>query len=154
VSKTSVRSTRFWKRLIQSYGARLSDQYGPTCPEDWCAVIDRADDERLASALITIRRDHLQFPPTLGQFEAAIPQRKLHGGDSVPDRLALHARNRLSLCEHQTCASWSYFGKVGEEWYEPWKENRKTYETHGVVIPSCSTCGKSSFRVTVQDLSA
>lgn len=152
--QTSRRAKQFWKRLAQNYGARLQEQYGPTCPEDWCRVIDRTDDERLDAAMIAIRRDYLQFPPTLGQFEASIPGRRKVGEDSGPDRLAVHAVARFQLCEHQSSIPWNYFGETTDEWFEPWGEVRKNYITKGVVIPGCSSCQRPGHRVKLEDLAA
>ena len=144
--RTSQRAARFWKRLVQNYGARLTDQFGMTCPEDWCEVIDRTDDDRLNQALLTIRREHLQFPPTLGQFEAAIPSRSYGAQDSIPDQLAQRAVSQFNLCEHQLWRPWSYFGAIVEGGKYP------TPITNGVVVPPCSGCAKPSHRVKVEEL--
>ena len=142
MARPSTRATRFWKRLAQNYGAKLAEEYGPHPPEDWCAVIDRADDERLQKALVTIRAQHPNWPPTLGQFEATIPKRDMHRSDSTVDRLAVHAAGLPGLCEHQRMFRWNYFGRV--DW--------PAVEIRGVVIPDCEDCGKPDRRVLVTDL--
>ena len=152
--KPSARAARIWRRLAQNYGARLAEQYGSTCPPDWCEVIDRTDNERLDSALVAVRHEHLQFPPTLGQFEAAIPKREFgQGRDSITDRLAAHAVRTLNLCEHQSWIPWSYFGVKVED-------GRRLLPTvTGVVIPECKhegcyRFGKPGHRVLATDLQA
>ena len=147
--KPSRRAAAFWRRLIQTYGARISEQYGPTCPPDWCVVVDRTDPERLELALIAIRRDYLQFPPTLGQFEAAIPKKKFGPQESVPDRLAeLVVRRRgTTMCRHQLARPWSYFGKMIDT-----GERSPLPQTNGVVVPSCVDCGRNSLRVLAAEL--
>ena len=150
--RPSARASKFWRRLGQTYGARMADQYGSTCPPDWCEIIDRTDDDRLGRTLIAIRQDHLQFPPTLGQFEAAIPKRKFGQSEhSVPERLAEHAANTLPLCEHQSRIPWNYFGAVIEDGRRPLPT------VTGVVIPECKTegCykfGKPGHRIMDTDL--
>ena len=135
----NVRVQKLWRRLAQTYGARLADQYGPTCPQEWCEVINRTDDERLEQALIAVRREHLQFPPTLGQFEAAIPERRRFT-DSLPDRLAQHAVAHFKLCEHQLQQPWSHFGPVIDD---GGPAPRAT--VRGVVIPECKHKGCFKF---------
>ena len=153
MTRPSARAAKFWRRLSQNYGARIADQYGPTMPEDWCAVIDRTDDERLEKALVKIRQDYLQFPPTLGQFEASIPKRKLQSGtDSVAEKLATHASRTLPLCEHQRLSPWTYFGAMVET-----DSGVKAESITGLTIPECKTrdCrrhGKPGYRVLLRDV--
>lgn len=151
--RPSRRASRVWRRLTQWYGARLAESFGPTCPEDWCDVIDRTDDERLEQALATIRRDHLHHPPTLGEFEAAIPKRQ-HGEQRSPaSLLAEHAVKTLPLCPHQLARPWSYFGPVVE--FQA-RKGRPYSVSHpvprGVVIPACQACDKPSHRVLLEDV--
>lgn len=141
MGRPSTRATRFWKRLAQNYGAKLAEEYGPNPPEDWCAVIDRTDDERLNKSLVAIRSQHPNWPPTLGQFEAVIPRRDVHHTESVVDRLAVKAA-RLPLCEHQLMTPWTYFGR----------HDGRDVETKGVTVPPCSTCHKPSQRLLTVDL--
>lgn len=68
----SARARRFWDKLGEWYGARLTDQYGIAPPSDWCEVIDRADNETLKGALTVIRRENVIHPPTLPQLDKAI----------------------------------------------------------------------------------
>lgn len=146
--KVSARANRFWKRLAQTYGARIADQYGPTCPPDWCKVIDSTDDDRLSKALMTIRQECLQYPPTLGQFEKAIPPKRRPGEDTIIDRLARYAMNRLPICRQQSRMTWNYFGRMTREGGE------FVRQTRGVVIPACydPECPSKSMRVTLEDL--
>ena len=154
--KPSRRANNVWRRLVQTYGTKMADQYGPSPPPDWCTLIDRTDDDRIESAIVAVRQKYVDWPPTLPQFEASIPGRKITHGDSIPDRLAVYAVRALKLCEHQLPIPWTYFGKVTEEWYEPWKQTRKNYETRGVTIPACAAEGCPKYgvghRVLVSDL--
>ena len=129
----SSRAKLYWRRFGQSYGARMADQYGATCPPDWAEIIDRTDDERLNKAMMVIRREYLQYPPTLGQFEAAIPKRNLTSSrDSIIDRLAVHAVKTFPMCEHQLSKPWSYFGTKVDTGGRDLE-----LRTHGVTIVAC-----------------
>ena len=141
----SARHRKLWKRLVQNYGTRMTEQYGTQPPEDWCDVIDRVSDEQLDRAMVAIRRQHLKFPPTLGEFEAAIPERRIGPDASVPDLLAQGAVRAFRLCLHQLAMPWTYFGDA------------TTNETHGVVIPACrNECcekfGKAGHRLKVEEV--
>lgn len=152
--KPSRRASRAWDRLRQWYGARLAEQYGDVPPDDWCALIDRTDDERLAQALERIRDESPVYPPTFGQLEQAIPRKRAHdGGPSVPDQLCRFIAEHRRTCEHQRAKTWAYFGPITE--FPPNKtreEPKSTPEPRGVVIPACAECGISSIRVTTKDL--
>lgn len=154
-TRPSQRAKGVWRRLAEFYGARLADQFGAEPPPEWCKVIDRTDPERLEKGLMAVRRDHLQHPPSLPQFEACIPRRKFGTADlSVPDRLAAHARATLNLCEHQVSKPWSFFGQRTDD-----GSRDGAIDTRGVVIPACrgGTCANNprpSHRVTVMDLPA
>lgn len=149
----SKRAMQLWRRLAQSYGTRLADQYGAKPPPDWCAVFDRTDDARLTAAVQRVRTEHPKFVPTLGQFEACIAPRSL-GRDqaSTPDMLARYAATNLRLCRHQLATPWSYFGR-----YEETGSAHRQPVTGGVVIPACAlkNCkegGGTSHRVLLQDI--
>lgn len=149
--KPSRRAAKVWQRLTQWYGARLADTYGPVCPPDWCEVVDRTDDHRIETALATIKREHLHHPPTLGEFEAAIPRRKVGEAKSPASILVEHALRARQLCGHQRAAQWSYFGPVVD--FPPRKgraESVSHAELRGVVIPACKACGRSSHRITLE----
>lgn len=123
----------------------MADRFGTAIPDDWAAVVDRTDDERLNRAFLALRQKCPTFVPKLGEFEACIP-RKLFGEDSIPDRLAQAVLKRFNLCEHQLWQSWTYFGKNvsgAGQFYQ---------ETAGVVVPGCDGCGRSSHRLLVEDL--
>lgn len=147
MTRPSSRAARTWRRLTQAYGARVVDAYGAACPPDWCAVIDRTDDDRLDQALIAVRQKHLQHPPTLGEFEAAIPPRRLATDASMPERLAAHVMRTQRLCHHQSAAAWSYFGRIIED-----DSRSGGFVTRGVVVPACSECDRPSWRVLAAGL--
>jgi len=114
--KISKRAARTWDRLRQWYGARVAEQYGAVPPLDWCAIIDRTDDERIETALATVRRESPAHPPTLGQLEAAIPKRDLWSNNqrSQIDQFADFAVSKLTriMCQHQVAMRWNFFGPV------------------------------------------
>lgn len=152
--KPSRRASRVWTRLTQCYGARLADSYGPTCPPDWCEVIDRTDDERISQALMTVRRDHLHHPPTLGEFESAIPKRK-HGTErvSAASALAAHAARHLPLCPHQLAQTWTYFGPIAD--FPPMKGRGYTTShptPRGAFVPACELCDRPTQRVLLEQV--
>lgn len=150
---TSRRAQKIWKRLGTWYGARMADQYGTEPPSDWAELIDRTDDERLEIALFAVRREHVNHPPTLGQFEAAIPQKRNLGGPSVAMQLAQHVVRHLSLCQHQLMRPWSYYGPAHEFTSKArGGEVVKHPDVAGVVIAECKDCGRPSHRVKVEDL--
>lgn len=148
----SKRARAVWKRLGQSYGTRMADTYGEVPPSDWCRVIDRTDPERLERALVKVREVCIQFPPTLGQFEAAIPKKQFGKNiKATHEQLCDHALRTLNLCEHQLWPPWTYFGKAVED------GSRAGYlQTNGVVIPACYAegCHKygKSHRILATDL--
>ena len=144
--------------MTQWWGSRLVDSYGAECPPDWAFLIDRTEDERLTRAMQTLRRETPVHPPTLGQFEAAIPlkaaaQRKEL---SVPEILTMEAVKRWQLCPHQLLARWNHFGPIRE--FPPLPPLRKHPISHpdpiGVVIPACDKCGQPSHRLRIEDVEA
>jgi hypothetical protein len=144
--RASYRANRIWKRLTDYYGARIGEQFGKTPPEDWCEIIDRTDDERLQAAMTEIRMKHLDFPPTLPQFQAAIPARKDHGVGSLIERLE-DAAQRLALCPHQEVAPRWWFGSQ-------WRDARGHLngQVAGMVIGECRACNAKARRLTARDL--
>ena len=83
----STKAKNIWKRLNGFYGARFADSYGPTPPPDWCDSIDRCDSEQLSAAMERVRRDHITFPPTLGEFEAAMKKPAYRGYKKSPGEI-------------------------------------------------------------------
>lgn len=152
--KLSRRALKTWERLGQWYGSKLADSYGPTPPEDWAELIDRTDDERLMDALLAARRETPIFPPTLGQIEALIPQRKQQSrGPSKPEQIAeLMLRN--PLCKHQLSGRWSFFGPPREFEVLP-KRKPPEFVTHpdprGAQVDACEKCESPSYRVLLED---
>lgn len=71
----SPRAKRVWIRLMDWYGTRLGETYGPEPPPDWCAVVDAADNAGVKAGLAVIRREYVNFPPTFPQFAKAMKAR-------------------------------------------------------------------------------
>jgi hypothetical protein len=144
----SRRAVKFWEKLTQWYGVRLSESYGASVPAEWAELIDRTSDERMRLALQAIRRDHVKFPPTLGEFESAIPGKNLVGGPSMVQQLSEFAVVNRGLCMHQVRGPWSYFGPE-EEFPSKGRggEMIKHARVEGVVIPACGPCAREGLRV-------
>src|SRR5690606_32796052 len=76
---------------------------------EWCEVIDRCDNERLARALSQIRREHVTFPPTLGQFEAATKQPLKSGRErTVAEKLTQFVVENRGLTPTQLRGPWKW----------------------------------------------
>lgn len=151
----SKKATQIWRRLAQWYGSKLSDQYGPTCPDEWVRVIDRANDDLLETAFQKVTRESPKFPPTLGEFEAALPRISAEDRKrpSVQERLSRHAVTHYPLCMHQLARPWSYYGP--EEDFVSTNRKMETMRhprVEGAVIPSCDPCSKPTFRVRLEDI--
>lgn len=150
MARVNPRAERAWKRLVSWYGARMADQYGPTCPADWATAIERVDDERLEKALIEIRRISPAHPPTLGQFESAIPKREIQRGPNLAEQLVEFVIARRRTCEHQRADRWNFFGPVAEH------TNERRTVTHpsikGVQVPACEKCQMPTVRVLLDEI--
>lgn len=153
--KVSPRAERVWKRLAEWYGARLADQYGPTPPPDWQAVINGADEDRLEQGLIAVRRMSPAYPPTLGQLESAIPPKRAKSEKSIPQMLADHVVETRGhqLCVHQLSKPWNYFGPM-QEFVSKHRGNEVI--THpairGVQVPGCEPCERPTYRVLLEQV--
>ena len=145
MAKADARAKHFWKRLVDNYGARLTDQYGMVPPPDWCDVIRRSSDSQLNAAIVNVRQESPVYVPSLGQFEKSIPAAN-EAAPNVIDELAKRGA-ALNLCNHQRMRPWSYFGKRTEG-----PDGRIVPDTKGVVIPACSECDRPSRRLRVEDL--
>lgn len=138
--QVTKRATEFWKRLVGNWGARFGDQFGDFPPQDWAALIDQTDDRRLDAALRTLRRINQAHPPTLGEFEAAIPKPPRPGERSAAERLNEYVTRQLwpDLCAHQRMNGRAYIG-------DP---------IMGLELFACGICGRPAIRVNISDLEA
>lgn len=136
--KVSLRVSRIWNRLGQWYGARWGDSYGTVPPDDWAALIDRTDDDRIEHALAETRKASPVHPPTLGQLEAAIPKKRRPEDPSPAKVLCDFVLKHRNPCAHQVQRTWSYFG--GPEGVK------------GAVVPECSECSRPSMRVKLEEV--
>lgn len=153
--KPSRRANQFWQRMAQSWGANaLAEAYGTKPPEDWCRVVDRCSNEQIAAALAIMRQKSPVWLPKLGEFEAALPrQSALRDQQSIPDILAVAARDQFPLCGHQLACTWNYFGKEVDVPGQP----RPELVTTGVSIPPCTDpdclkSGRPGFRLLYRDV--
>lgn len=146
----SKRATSFWNRLMEWYGTRLAEQYGDVIPSEWALVVDRTSPDQLKRAENVLRKEHVKYPPTLGEFEATIPA-KATAGPSTADLLAAYVLQVHKPCIHQTMRPWNYFGPM-EEFQGT---NRKNTVRHpriiGVVVPECSLCDRPNTRTKIDN---
>lgn len=155
--KPSNRAQKYWAKLIEWYGSRVAENYGPQPPDEWCDFFDRTDPDDVAMAMRSCRRSTPIHPPTLGQLEAAIPE-KIAGpiGPSKPLKLCdlMMEKHGKELCRHQLAKPWNYFGPMTtfDRQIQGLKASEKPPTvTHpdpvGVQVPPCEECEKPSFRV-------
>lgn len=105
----SARAKRVWQRMREWYGVRVVDSFGETPPEDWCRVIDAADNSMVQRGLQLMRQRHLQHPPSLPQFEQLI--RPPAGGKpavSEADQLCAYVVKSRKLTALQLRTHWTY----------------------------------------------
>lgn len=95
-SSPSQRSKRLWERLGQWYGARLAEQYGSEPPQDWCEVVDAADNDTVTRVLGEIRNTHTTHPPTFPEFHKLFARARhaRAAGPSAVDVLEEHLQRR------------------------------------------------------------
>lgn len=64
--------TRFWADMIDRYGRRWAELYGPVPGEAWVELLDRFDPSVIKSAVASLANLKAEFPPTLPQFETLL----------------------------------------------------------------------------------
>lgn len=103
----SARCKRVWKRFAGYYGARFVDSYGPTPPEDWQKLIDRAEGKRLSAAMERCRQEHIHHPPTLPEFELLLKRvSRAEASRDPAAELTEYLRKRVPMAPEQWCRSW------------------------------------------------
>lgn len=152
--KPSPRAKRVWDRLQDWYGTRLTEQYGPTPPDDWCELIDRTDNDTVKRGLSLIRAEYLQFPPTFPQFEKALQpvvKAVVPKGPNVAEKLSVFVVKHRRLTERQLGMPWTYIGKSFPA-AEPTGKMKEDHgiEITGVVIPADGD--HPGYRVMVEDM--
>lgn len=155
-AEISARATRFWKRLTEWYGVRMTEAYGDTPPADWCRLVDRSSNADMRRALATIRNKHATHPPTLPEFEAALrPPAPAHRGSNQPttqERLTAHVAASCTMTPAQMRSAWTWlFRRV--QWTDAQGRHRdEPAECVGVEIP---TIGEAAgFRVMADEMAA
>ena len=154
----SSRAKRFWQRLIEWYGTRVIEQYGDAPPEDWCAVIDGADNDQVKRGLAIIRSKYAAHPPTFPQFDEAMTPPKTDRGPrvtTIEERLCAFATHNYwdMLTEKQQRGPWTYIGKF----FAATGLDGKTHENHGVETTGVviDADGDSrGYRIMVADMQA
>ncbi len=153
----SKRALVYWGKLIEWYGSRVAENYGDSPPEEWCEFFDRNDPDDVTQAMRSCRHSTPIHPPTLGQLEAAVPE-KIVGpsGPSKAQKLCdlMLEKHDKEMCKHQRAKPWNYFGPSVT--FDLIQRGLKASEkpptvTHtdpiGVQVPGCEECGTQSFRV-------
>ena len=138
----SARAKRLWQRLIEWYGTRIIEQYGAQPPDDWCQVIDEADNDTVKRGLSVIRSRYVQHPPTYPQFEQAFrPGVTAPTGPGPADRLCAHIMRTFGarLTAKQVRGPWTYIGTPAGE-------------ISGVVIDADGV--SAGYRVMLADIEA
>jgi len=152
--RITPRAKHVWTRLGEWYGSKLAEQYGPVPPEDWCEIVDRADNETVKRGLSVIRSTYVSWPPTLPQFEEAMRTTdRSRGTPSAPvtERLVEFVLKHRRLTPRQLAAPWTYLGRSfdapgpdGKIWAN-WG-----IEFTGVVVPADGE--NPGYRVMVADM--
>lgn len=110
----SPRAKSVWKQLIEWYGTGcIVDRYGKDPPPDWAKIIDGITTEQSKAGMSVIRSRHIQFPPTLPEFEIAMrPPRVVRTGPSAQERLCEFAARKYAgyLTRRQLNGPWRYTG--------------------------------------------
>lgn len=155
--EVSARARRVWQRLGEWYGARLSEQFGPEPPHDWCRLVDRSSNTDIQRALATVRSKHVSHPPTLPEFDLALqPQAPPHrepNAATVQERLVAYiVKRHHPLSKEQLIAQWTFLYERAQ-WVDALKRNRdERAACVGVYIPA--THDRHAMRVMVSDMQA
>jgi len=135
-----------WQRLIEWYGLRLAEQYGEMPPEDWCAVVDAADNNAVLLVLSQIRKKHTTYPPTFPEFAALFEQAKAPTdgavvGPPTQERLREFVQRRYQLTRNQLRTPWTYIGATFDT---PGIDGKMRHnhgvEITGVIVPADGDC--------------
>lgn len=76
--------TRFWADMIDRFGRRWAELYGPVPGEGWVELLDRFEPTVIKSAVASLASVKAEFPPTLPQFEVLLL--KAERSERVADR--------------------------------------------------------------------
>jgi hypothetical protein len=155
-AKPSARAKRVWDRLQDWYGVRLTEQFGPEPPKDWCDVVDRSDNEQVKRALSVVRSDYTNFPPTFMQFEKAFKPAVKPYGQKVPsnaERLSNFVTANYRLTPKQLRGPWKYLSREFDAPDHSGKiRERNGVEITGVVIAADEQ--SPGYRVMLIDMEA
>jgi hypothetical protein len=64
--------TRFWADMIDRFGRRWAELYGPVPGEGWTQLLDRFEPSVIKSAVASLASLKAEFPPTMPQFETLL----------------------------------------------------------------------------------
>lgn len=154
---TSKRADRVWKRLVESYGSRVAENYGREIPKPWIDAIEDLTDDQIVYGLRKVLRDTPIHPPSLGQFVAAcidMPQVHTDSGPSLQAQLCAYATLNLRTRLHpkQFALPWTYLYREWNDENRP-KHLQKCAECSGLLIPQWDE-EHPAFRFTVSEMLA
>lgn len=156
------RARLVWERLVQAYGSRVAESFGPTIPQPWAEAVDDLTDEQIKFGLRHVVRDSPIHPPSLGQFIKAcmdLPIARSDKGPSLQEQLAAYA----SLLIHgkepirdpdrakQFMLPWTYLYRQWTDSEKP-KPIQNCAECVGVMIPAVGE--QPEIRIMVIDMLA
>jgi hypothetical protein len=155
------RIERVWLRLMQAYGSRMADNYGPKAPKPWADAIDDLSNEQVAYGFRKITRDTPVHPPTLGQFVAACADMPHAQGDEISIQAQLcsyvmltyfpaHRDDKFTDDQmRQSSKIWTYLYREWVDDAKP-KHSQNCAECTGVLVPAAGAL--PGFRVSVTDM--
>lgn len=159
---TSKRADRVWKRLVESYGSRVAENYGRDVPKPWIDAVDDLTDEQIVYGLRKVMRESPIHPPALGQFVAAcidMPQPQTNKGPNLQEQLSEYVMRKYFPSgldskftadqRRQSAQPWTYLYREWNDDSRP-KHLQKCAECTGVLIPAFGDL--PGFRVNVVDM--
>jgi hypothetical protein len=152
VTKVSDRANRFWHKLAGFYGTGLTEKFGKIPPGDWCEIIDDSSNDVLRDALVEIRAKHVNWPPTLPEFESIVArlQRPKLQGPTTQERLTDFVLKNYKLTFNQIRQPWKFLFSGHPGYGGPDSKPSPDYAVVGVVVPADGAV--HGYRVMVMDM--
>jgi len=143
-TRRQARADRVWDRLIQFYGTRVAEMFGPDVPEPWIEAIEDLTDEQIIYGLKAVLRESPDHPPALGRFQQScanmpLQQRKEEGTlqEQLMEYSKLKLKERMRLGTLDYALAWTY---VYREWWDASRPKgmERCAECTGIVIDLAS----------------
>lgn len=162
MATSSKRADNLWKRLIQIYGSRVAENYGPKPPEMWLEAIDDLSNEQINFGLRKISRESPIHPPALGQFVNAcneLPVAETEKSATLQEQLSEYAmlklyRGKQKLTPEegrQAAGPWTYLFREWIDTEKP-KYHQRQAECVGLVVEPVGAL--PGHRIMVVDMQA